>query len=124
MIPCWMPLQVMTIRGALELAESQRLAAESARVARIHNIMPRTPGSQKQASRAEDCTTFGRNLESSKNVENHIGIHPQALISNLNPIINDENFISILQHIQKSNNSIGFFAVFFPYRAPTEPCNF
>ena len=61
MVPRWIPLQVMTIRGALELAESQRLAAETARVARIHNIVPRTPGSQKQASGAEKlCNSWSK----------------------------------------------------------------
>ena len=34
---------------------------------------------------------FGQNQKLSTNVENNVGIHPQALISKFKPIINDEN---------------------------------
>ena len=60
---------------------------------------------------------LGDNSESSQNVQQHIGIHPQALIRHFKLIVNNKK-----QQIQlEMSNLKKKKQLLFPYRAPIEP---
>ena len=72
---------------------------------------------------------FGEQFESSKIVPKSVAMHPQALISHFNPIINHKPPLKIPYELQnKSGKSLKLFAVFFLYRprflGPIDPLPF
>ena len=61
---------------------------------------------------------MGRSLGNSQTVKNHIGIHPQALITYLKPIINHNNPIHTPEkHQQIYKNRL----ILLPYFPPIDP---